>query len=744
MTQQNVKLVLDTSQFDKGIQKATRSLGGIEKSADRMASGFGNLQKAVIGFAAAFGGIKIAGGFLQTARQLENLKFQLAALTGSTQEASKAMSILSKFAGTVPFQLQDIQLAAPSLLAVAKNTDELNELLAITGDIAAASGLDFQTVALQLQRTFSAGIGAADLFRDRAVKSMLGFQEGVEYNAKQSRDHIINGFREGRFSIAGQSKEMAKTFDGTMSMISDKFFNFQKQLMDSGPFDALRTAAKMLNDYLEKNFGSIEKMAEKMGQAIVQATANVLIMGAKILDYIKPALDFVGKSIANLVNFTMALPPVIRELGIIGFLALGGKGKLIVLTIAGIFDTIRALIGDIIGGLGKMYGGMATIMNKLKLLNDEQYSAAQKAAADMEATMIRMNISFKDLIEIEEGFGETGKVVFEGLGISIDGATENMGEFEKQVRSVLAQMNKLQTQNKQYDDEILRRMRQMKKQGGGTPVSGGNTAEMEKLAKENQKKLEQIKQSLLSEIEAEKAAHQQKLDFLKDYYKGRTQFDTEYRRITEALEAKHQKKMAELSQATVDRTVQAIITGKHKEVDMENMSQEERIKVVAGAGKEVLGVLAQQNKKAFQLQKALAVAQALLDAKSIILSFAKAGSVFGPVGAAIGVAAGIAFTAGQIAAIQAQQYTGRKFGGSVKSGTPYMVGEGGSPELFIPNQSGTIIPNKNLGGGGPVNVTFNIQANDTKGFDELLSSRRGLITGMIRNATESAGQRSVF
>lgn len=744
MTQQTVKLVLDTSEFDKGVKKATRALGNVDKSTDRLASGFGNLQKAVIGFAAAFGGIKLAGGFLQTARQLENLKFQLAALTGSTEEASKAMSILSKFAGTVPFQLQDIQLAAPSLLAVAKNTEELNELLAITGDIAAASGLDFQTVALQLQRTFSAGIGSADLFRDRAVKSMLGFQEGVQYSAQQSRDLIINGFRDGSIAIAGESAKMAKTFDGTMSMISDKFFNFQKQLMDSGPFDALRTAAQLLNNNLEKNFGSIEQMAEKMGQAIVQATANVLIMGAKILDYIKPALDFVGKSIANLVNFTMALPPVIRELGIIGFLALGGRGKLIVLTIAGIFDTIRALIGDIIGGLGKMYGGIAKAMNAIGLLSEEQFKAAEKASADMEATMKRMNTSLADLIELEEAAGNTGKVVFESLGISIDGATENMGEFEKQVRDVLAQMNKLQTQNKVYDDEILRRAKKMKSAGTGSPVSGGNTAEMEKLAKENQKKLEQIRNSLLSEVEAEKAAHQEKMNFLDEYYKGRQHLDTEYRRITEALEAKHQKKMAELSQQSVDKTVQAIITGKHKEIDMENMSQDERLKVVAGAGKEVLGVLAQHNKKAFQLQKALAVAQALLDAKSIIMSFAKAGSVFGPVGAAIGVAAGIAFTAGQIAAIQAQQYTGRKFGGSVKSGTPYMVGEGGSPELFVPNQAGTIIPNKNLGGSGPVNVTFNIQANDTKGFDELLSSRRGLITGMIRNATESAGQRSVI
>ena len=42
--------------------------------------------------------------------------------------------------------------------------------------------------------------------------------------------------------------------------------------------------------------------------------------------------------------------------------------------------------------------------------------------------------------------------------------------------------------------------------------------------------------------------------------------------------------------------------------------------------------------------------------------------------------------------------TGRESGGSVVGGQPYMVGEGG-PELFMPGQSGTIIPNNNVGGG---------------------------------------------
>ncbi len=51
----------------------------------------------------------------------------------------------------------------------------------------------------------------------------------------------------------------------------------------------------------------------------------------------------------------------------------------------------------------------------------------------------------------------------------------------------------------------------------------------------------------------------------------------------------------------------------------------------------------------------------------------------------------------------------RAKGGPVSGGSPYMVGEKG-PELFVPNTSGTIVPNNKLGGGGATNVVVNVDA----------------------------------
>ena len=79
-------------------------------------------------------------------------------------------------------------------------------------------------------------------------------------------------------------------------------------------------------------------------------------------------------------------------------------------------------------------------------------------------------------------------------------------------------------------------------------------------------------------------------------------------------------------------------------------------------------------------------------------------------------------------------------GGRPPVGVPSIVGERGA-ELFVPDSAGTIVPNNQLGGAAEsnVNVSFNITANDTKGFDGLLESRRGMIVGIINQAMNDRG-----
>ncbi len=83
-------------------------------------------------------------------------------------------------------------------------------------------------------------------------------------------------------------------------------------------------------------------------------------------------------------------------------------------------------------------------------------------------------------------------------------------------------------------------------------------------------------------------------------------------------------------------------------------------------------------------------------------------------------------------------------GGPAKAGQPYIVGEKG-PELFVPQGSGTVVPNNQLGSKGvasgavnaPVTnnyITNNISAIDAKGVAQLFAENRKTLLGSVKMA----------
>ena len=109
--------------------------------------------------------------------------------------------------------------------------------------------------------------------------------------------------------------------------------------------------------------------------------------------------------------------------------------------------------------------------------------------------------------------------------------------------------------------------------------------------------------------------------------------------------------------------------------------------------------------------------------------FTSAGTLSVPMAIAGGLAGGVIGLGTHIA--------GRADGGPVMAGRPYMVGERG-PELFMPNASGTIIPN---GAGNTINVHVNgrLGASDTELRD--IARRVGQMVSKEMNRTTSAGMR---
>ena len=189
-----------------------------------------------------------------------------------------------------------------------------------------------------------------------------------------------------------------------------------------------------------------------------------------------------------------------------------------------------------------------------------------------------------------------------------------------------------------------------------------------------------------------------------------------------------------IQSAGVEERQKAIVA---ERIAFEKKSEGDKTKFALDNMSTVFAALGQQNKKAFEASKALAIASALVNTyQGATKALATYPFPFGLIAAAAAVAAGLA----QVSAIRSQQYSGRQLGGPVMGGQSYMVGENG-PELFTPSTTGGITRNNQLGGGGSTNINFTIVANDTEGFDQLLTSRRGVIQQIISDAMLERGQR---
>jgi len=309
----NQKLNIDIVARDRTKQ----ALSGVQGALGRLKRSVFSLQSAFVGLGAGL----VVRNLVSTGKELENLRVRLKFLLKDTNEGTKAFDNMVKFASKVPFSLQEIQAGSGILATVTDNADDLQKMLEITGNVAATTGLDFRTAAEQIQRSFSAGIGAADLFREKGVRNMLGFKAGATVSIEETVAAFERVFgKDGRFGKA--TDELAQTFEGTLSMIGDKIFNFKKVLLEAGFFEELKTQFGELDKFLANNAEQIDKIAVSLGQNLAKALIGIVDIGQKLVPFFEKVLGFL-KSVKD--GF-FALPEVIQSIGLIGAVLLGKKG----------------------------------------------------------------------------------------------------------------------------------------------------------------------------------------------------------------------------------------------------------------------------------------------------------------------------------------------------------------------------------------------------------------------------------
>ena len=362
---QSTAVLKKVEQNTSKLQQKTSKLTAENK---KLSSSFSLVKAAAVTYAAILGG-RVLKNLIGVGNQLENLEVRLGILFKSTEQGSKAFDVMNKFASKVPFSLEDIQKAAGNLAVVSKDADDLAKILAVTGNVASATGLDFQTTASQIQRAFAGGIASADIFREKGVRSMLGFKQGATVSVEETIAAFNNAFGPG--GEYGKSTDLlAQTFAGTLSMINDKVFQFKKTITDQF-FDIMKTELQALDSFLATNQKMVEDFAKSIGDVLASAVrglASVTKFLYENWDAIRITFELLIalKIISWATQLANALRQVAKWTAITSAFTRSWSTLLVGLLVTGAFEYFQAL-GKEVENLGNQYEDL----NKQQKQNNE-------------------------------------------------------------------------------------------------------------------------------------------------------------------------------------------------------------------------------------------------------------------------------------------------------------------------------------------------------------------------------------
>jgi len=709
--------------------KTRQAMKSATTSVDKLKQSVFNLRNALVGIGA---GVTLKS-FVDVGRQVESLQIRLKFLFGSVEEGAKAFDVMSKFASRVPFSLEQIQAGAGNLAVVAKDAEELSKVLEITGNVASVTGLDFQTTAEQIQRSLSAGIASADIFRERGVRDLLGFKAGATVTAEETAEAFERVFgKGGRF--AGATSDLANTLTGTLSMLGDKLFNFQKEVAE-GFLVGLKREFGELDKFFQDNQEQIDKIAKSIGVGLSNAVIGFGSAVQFVAENFRILKAFVAGFIAfKLVGVVTKLASAFRQVFITlsGITALSGaKGLTVFAGAVGAITTATMLLPD---PLEKAEEALKKLTRKelerdiLKTVTAIRELTVQNK--DLEESMKKIKPDFGK--KVRDAFKESNGVMLDNNDIAVKQLDLYQGMvdvFSKNEQKLIDLNEKLLLLDKTQKAVIASSKESFESLGQAPFAMGGKIAQVSKKQTDAVKETTKAVLDLADAMDGAKQAVSDALDFqdtglFSNFSKGFKEVANSQREMFE--------QMREIGAESFDRLKTSltdfVMTGKLSFKDLGTFVVRSMVDMLIG----------QAIKSA--LDNSVAMFKASSIKKAMISLFEGAMKTFASIPFPFNIAVvggALAFGTGIVNKIR-----GFEKGGRPPVGQASIVGEKGA-ELFVPDQAGTIVPNDKLGMGKQVTVNFNINTVDARGFNELLVNSRGVIVNLINSAMNEKGKMAV-
>lgn len=726
-----VALELDNKQFNNALKQSTKEVDKFSKesSAD------------LAGLKTAFAGLVTAAtlkSIVDVGANFQDLQNSLNIVFGSVEAGADAFDRVQGFAASTQFSVQTLTQAFVQLKgAGVEPTEELLQTFADTSSVVTDQMGAFQAMLDLVSRSTAGGLGLEDLNRlaDRGIPVFTILQERLglarleisEFGkSADGADTIIRNLLAGlQEDFGGALASQVGLINFELNQLGDAVDKFQNALFATFSDDAatgiqaLTAAINKLADNMD-NLVSVFKILGGAFLAVRLLTADLAKIFISLFDKTKALLTGTGqlaKNFATLKNAVQLLGVAFKGLGLRGLIAALVAG-------AGVFTPWVA--GAIAAGYALFELGKFI---KRTFFETEEATEAIKNNAhvlEFQAEQARLaEQAAKDLAEKTRLAKEEAEAFQRGY----DGATKSIKDFKKEA----IDSNDPLANYMEYFKDIAQAARDM-------TIEQDNAARMLKFIRETMAQgiplfteeeyifiLERLNETLGITNEATKEqvaafdAFKSAMDLL---------FPS-----TENL-AFLQEKLNTLfndGKITADQFNEALEMLNNTAAENEGLNSFidtlGRAQVALADDLANAFVEGEKAGDAFKDFFKKMVKQIIADIIRLSIIQPILSSLLAPFGFGFGGGGNII------------KLPGLAEGGPAKANSPYIVGEKG-PELFVPNSSGTVIPNNQLGQGmnassGPVTnnyITNNIQALDSKSVAQVFAENRESLLGTVEYA----------
>jgi tape measure domain-containing protein len=245
------KLQADTAQLRSEFAKLNTGIQNIQKNTKETETGFRSLKTTIAGAAAAFGGLSVASagvdfakGAIKAVADYEAVQISLETFLGSASAAKSLFAELEQFSIKTPFTPEQVNDAAKSLLAFGEPVEGLQTTLGRIGDVASATGKDFNELAViygkarvqgtlfaeDINQLTEAGVPVIQLFADQLGVSAgevkkLGSEGKISFaNLEQAFTTLTS--EGGRFF--GLTDKLSQSTSGRLSTLEGNWAELQR------------------------------------------------------------------------------------------------------------------------------------------------------------------------------------------------------------------------------------------------------------------------------------------------------------------------------------------------------------------------------------------------------------------------------------------------------------------------------------------------------------------------------------